>query len=393
MAVLLLAGGIAVLAVVALLVSRQARGRRRLLTQRVSIYTALPSVTAVLVLLPLQLQLSFADALSLAGLVLSLAFGMGARTLERMTSRLRIGVVIPSRSPFHFELRQGLKAGLSSVRLDINDDYITTTQAAERLSEFVPSLRRTLDMAPDYLVIHSPSVQLVSTAQVIGLLRDFIRRGGGIVFIDNQPTTDARAKLGKHHGRVISDVETGAKIIAEHVQRNMNRDDEILVLAGPPGSAPAIMRQKILEEALPGADIQVADTGGWTRESAYAAAMRCFRSGGHPRFIICGNDVMAAGAVRAIREHRRTVQSRDPILTEVIGYDGIARALFAIAEDSPLAATVCTPPSAYGHEIAAMILADARRVFQVKSELLDCCIPVGEGQLITRYNVELVLDG
>lgn len=393
MAALLLAAAIAAIAVIALLASRLARGRRRLLTQRTGIYLAVPSITALLVLFPLQLKLSFSDGLSFAGLVLSMVFGMGARAMDRMTSRLRIGVVIPSRSPFHSELRQGLKEGLSSVRLDINDDYIATTQAPERLSEFVPSLRRALAKTPDYLVIHSPSVQLVSTAQVTGLLQEFIRRGGGIVFIDNEPTDKARAKLGKHYGRVMSDVETGAGIIASYVQLHVESGDEILVLCGPPSSAPAVMRQTILTEALPGAAIQVADSGGWTAESAYAATMQCFQKGGHPRFVICGNDVMASGSARAVREVRKTTESRDLIRTEVIGYDGIARALFAIAEDSPLVATICTPPAAYGHEIAAMILADARRVFRVKSELQDCRIPVGEGQLITRFNVELVLDG
>src|SRR6185437_5926874 len=96
-------------ALVALGISQLSRGRRRLITQRWSIYIGLPALTATLILLPLQLKLSFSDALALAGLALSLIFGMGARALERITSRLRIGIVIPSRVPFHNELRKGLK--------------------------------------------------------------------------------------------------------------------------------------------------------------------------------------------------------------------------------------------------------------------------------------------
>ena len=74
--------------------------------------------------------------------------------------------------------------------------------------------------------------------------------------------------------------------------------------------------------------MQVADSGGWTAESAYAATMQCFQKGGHPRFVICGNDVMASGSDRAVREVRKTTESRDLIRTEVIGYDGIARGAF-----------------------------------------------------------------
>ena len=54
---------------------------------------------------------------------------------------------------------------------------------------------------------------------------------------------------------------------------------------------------------------------------------------------------MSFGAVRAVREARRAAGADRLIRGEVIGYDGIARALFAIADaESPLVATICTPP-------------------------------------------------
>jgi ABC-type sugar transport system substrate-binding protein len=394
MTVLLLSAAVATAALLALVASQVARGRRRLLTQRVAIYTALPSITAVLVLLPIQLKLNFSDGLSLAGLVLSLGFGVGARAMERMTSRLRIGVVIPSSAPFNAELRAGLTEALSSVRLDLYDDYLVTNRAVERLSEFQPGLRRTLAWRPDYLVVYSPSVPLVSTEQVLTLIREFIRRGGGVVFIDNEPTEDVRSTLGNHYGRVTSDVEMGARIIAEYVSTHMGTGDEVLVLSGPPASAPAVLRRKTLTDALPGATILVADSGGWTAESAYAATMTSFGGGASPRFVVCGNDVMAFGAVRAIRAVRTGAAANLAARTEVIGYDGIARALFSIAEDgNPFVATLSTPPAAYGHEVASMILADASRMLSWRSALSHSVIPVGEGQLVTRYNINLVLEG
>jgi len=393
MAALLASAAIAVLSMISLALSTLARGRRRLLSQRISIYSALPSLTAVLVLLPLRLKLSFSDGLSLAGLIVSLLFGLGARAMDRMTSRLRIGVVIPSRVPFHAELRQGLKEAMSAVRLDVYDDYLVTNRAVERLSEFLPALRRTLTWRPDYLAICSPSVPLVSSEQVLTLLMEFVRKGGGIVLIDNEPTEDVRACLGVRYGRVTSDVETGARIIAEYVKRHIKDTDELLVLCGPPSSDPAELRRKILNETLPNATLMIADTGGWTEQSAYAVTVTSFQDGLRPRFIICGNDVMAFGAIRALRQIRKEQHAKTLPRCEVIGYDGIARALFAIAEeDNPFAATLSTPPAAYGHEIAAMILDDARRLPGKKSRLSHCNIPASDGQLVTSYNVEMVLD-
>lgn len=164
--------GVTVLSVALLALSRLARGHRRLFSQRLGLYLGLPGLTAVLVLLPLELHLTFSDGLSLAGLILSLGFGLGARAVERLLVRLRIGVVIPSIVPFHAELRQGFKEGMSAVRLDVYDDYAVTSRAIERLAEFVPSLRRTLAWGPDYLVICSPSVSLVSSQQVMALLTE-----------------------------------------------------------------------------------------------------------------------------------------------------------------------------------------------------------------------------
>lgn len=389
---LILAGVLAIISVGIFAASRLARGRRRLLGQRIGLYTAVPSVTVLLVLLPLQYDLSFADGLSLAGLVLSVVFALGTPALDRVFMRVRIGIVIPSRVPFHSELRAGLKEAMSDVRLDVYDDYLKHSGAIENLADFLPSLRRTLAWGPDYLVVCSPSVGLVSSPQVITLLTSFTKRGGGVVFVDNEPTETARKSLRRRYGRVTSDVATGARFIAAYVKAHAMPTDHILVLCGPPSSDPAELRRQVFTEMLPDATITVADTGGWTAEGAHGVTIDTFKNVAAPRYVVCGNDVMAFGVIRALRELSRSTRQRR-YETHVIGYDGIARALFAIAEpENPFVATIRTPPSAYGHEIAAMILSDAR-MLRRRSCLSDCNIPVAEGQLITANNVEMALDG
>lgn len=381
---------VTVLFVAITVISQGARGRRRLLLQRIGVYGAIPSLTAVLVLAPMRFHLTFSDGLSVAGLALTLLFAAGASFMNRMKLRLRIGVVIPSRVPFHSELRAGLNEALRGERCDLYDDYLVTNRALENLADFLPALRRTLHWRPDYLVVCSPSVSLISSEQVAGLLTSFARRGGGIIFIDNPPADEICRQLKKRYGSVTSDVETGAKWIAQFVKTRLGPGESVLVLAGPSSSAPAEVRRKMFEIAIPDATVEVADTGAWTAESTYQSLCQRLQRGERPRFVVCGNDVMAFGVVRALREFVTHNQQRGPLSVEVIGYDGIARALFAISEPSnPFCATIRTPPSAYGQEIAAMIIADARSFGQ--GQMHVACIPVGEGQLITPNNVELVL--
>lgn len=392
---LVLAAVVACVAVATLTLSGLARGRRRIIARRFGVYAAIPSTTAVLVLLPLALHLSVSDGLSLAGLTLSLCFGIGAPVIERMTLRLKIGIVIPSRMPFHSELRAGFRDRLAqraTVRPEIDDPYVSTHFALENLSEFLPALRSTIDAKPDYLVICSPAVALVSSEQVARLLTTFIRKGGGVVFIDNEPTQVVQERLRKRWGYITSDVVTGADILVGYVGRHLKDGENVVVLCGPSSSAPSVLRREAFAKLLPKAAIKVADTGGWTEESAYAETKAMLREGQRPRFIVCGNDVMALGAVRALQDWPGRPSARNGE-SEVIGYDGIARALFAIAEPViPFGATIRTPPSAYGQEIAAMILDDSA-VFRWGCRLTRCQIPVTDGQLITRFNVKNVLDG
>jgi ABC-type sugar transport system substrate-binding protein len=349
-----------------------------------------PAFSAALVLAPLEFDASFSDALSVAGLGLSLIFGLGSRTLDVMELRLRIGVVIPSRVPFHTELRSGLREGLTSARVDVYDDYLATTRAKEDLAKFMPALRRTLQWRPDYLVVCSPSVSLVSEEGVQSLLRSFHRRGGGIVFIDNEPDEEARATLKNRYGFVNADVESAAEVLAAFVEANSEAGDEVLVLSGPPSSEPAARYRRVLQKRLPNASVTVGDPNGWTERATYTTLSKHLKAGHTPRFVLCGNDVMAFGAVRAVKEQQTAHDGRWD--TQVLGYNGIARALFAIAEDgNPMAGTVCVPPAAYGEEIAAMILSDAGRV-AARSRLQRRCIPISEGQMIQHGNVELLLD-
>ena len=138
---------------------------------------------------------------------------------------------------FHSELRQGLKEGLSSVRLDINDDYIATTQAPERLSKFMPSLaghsprRLTTSSFTPRRSSFVPTTQVTSPASHPAKARV-------IVFIDNEPADEGQGQLGERLGRVMSDVETGARIIASYVQLHVRAATRFSCCATPSSARP-----------------------------------------------------------------------------------------------------------------------------------------------------------
>lgn len=387
MTALFVAAGATLLALACLALSRLFHALPRLRLIRIGIYVGVPSLSATLVLTPLQLHASFADALSVAGLGVSLIFGMGAKALDVVSLRLRVGVVIPSRAPFHAEVRRGLAEGMVSVRAVIHDEYLRNHRAPENLAAFVPCLRKTLATQPDYLVVACPSFEVLGREEIMKGLKRFQRRGGQLIFIDNAPEDPARAEL-RAYGLVRADVERAAHLVSDWIAQR-STCAKVLVVSGPKTSDPALRYRRALESRSQIGSLAVIDTLGWSEASAYIA-VEGLDSTHIPDFIVCGNDVMAFGAVRALRQK---LESDDAWRRcSVIGYNGISRALFAISEPAnPLRATVCIPPATYGEEIAAMILHDASR-WVGRSRLEEVCIPLSEGQLVDASNIDLILE-
>lgn len=393
---LCVAVGALLVALALLLASSNCLGHRRILLYRVGVLGVVPSAIATIVLLPGLLQVSVLDSLGTLSNLLGV-FGFGATIVLSMTFRnarpatwrVRVGVVIPSRVSFYSELRNGLLVGLQPVDATVVDPYLAESRPLERLSDFTPDLNAVLETRPDYLVMASPSPDVFSRNEIAQKLRRFQDRGGGLIFINNPPVGDD-VQAYKSFGYVYTDLERGSQLVAEWVEANTSPASLVLVVAGPTGSAPAQRYKAALEAAIFDSRIRITDTLSWTRESALAAVLEFSELGGPiPGAIVCGNDIMAFGAVQAIR----TLAESDSawLQCKVVGFDGIGRALFSISEPSnPFAATVSTPPSAYGFEIAEMIVSDSTRWLSAP-KLRHHEISFSTGQLIDNTNVELML--
>lgn len=359
----------------------------------------------MLILIPQLNNVPWSDALSAAGLLVAIVFGLWSDAFGVTKHGIKVGVVIPSRAPFHSELRSGLRKGLSGRPTQYFDDYLLRSEAPERLSEFMPCLRRVLAESPDYVIVACPSLNLANSESVAQLLRPFAQRGGGIIFIDNPPTELDSDIPPRRIGSVGTDITAGAELIARYIEQSGVSSKDVLVVGGARDSAPAQERQAVLGAHLSDATFVDPVDGGWTEAFGYRATFEHLAAGHSCRVVVCGNDTMAFGACEAIRAGSE-LKAAQP---NVIGFDGLRRALFAIAErDHPLAATILTPPSAYGEEAAAMILADLgdrwlgrlwkstiqrrRRAKKMASPMRVCIIPITESQLVTTDNITAVSE-
>lgn len=392
---------IEVLLLAGLALSLAMRGRRRLNTVRVAGTLLVPVTTVLCVAGPVWLRVTFSDALAILGIILALALPLAGTFLSRSALRVRVAVVIPSMVPFHVELRAGLQEGLLGIRVELVDDYKELqTTALEALGEFEPGIRRMLRRRPDYLVACAPAVEHY-LGDLEPLLLRFTQAGGGLILIDNFPNPEQLARFGKRVGTVTSDVRGGVQALLGKVKRMQVKADRILVIAGPQYSQPAQIRQEALRQAFTDTEVNVVDTDGWTRDSAREEMSKALVGDQPPDLVFCGNDWMALGAVEAIREARKSgprrkkrtsVVARGLRDTRVIGYDGITRALYAIAEpENPLLMTYLTPPAVYGHSIADMIRHDlaSRRS---DGGLASCVIRASLDQVVTDTNVEHFLE-
>jgi DNA-binding LacI/PurR family transcriptional regulator len=108
-------------------------------------------------------------------------------------------------------------------------------------------------------------------------------------------------------------------------------------------------------------------TAGWYEEAAKDRILDLLErnSNGTPHLIICGNDTLALGAVKAIQEF--SLRVKKPLCQYnndyplVFGYDGQPLAISAIAEPcSPFRATIKTPLDDCGKTIAEIIERDLK---------------------------------
>lgn len=101
------------------------------------------------------------------------------------------------------------------------------------------------------------------------------------------------------------------------------------IVAGPPNLTTMVERQSAVVgrlQAAPGASVVAIVDGGLTYEGGYEAALAIMDRRDRPDSVVCMTDIMALGAMDAIR-HRLSLRIPDDVA--IIGFDDIAEAAHA----------------------------------------------------------------
>lgn len=255
------------------------------------------------------------------------ALARGLRTRNSMT----IGVVLPDiTNPFFPPLIRGIEGfvnprGYTSLLVNTDGD-----QATERTA-----MMSLIDRRVDGLIVASG--QRDETA-----LSELYRSGVKVVLL-NRDAGDVPYSL------VSGDDASGISAAVEHLVGLGHRD--ILHLAGPANFSTTSRRAVAFKAACrehPEVRAKVIEAESLTTRAGEAAMNSALKSGERVTAVVAGNDLIALGALRALRAQ----DLRCPDDVSVVGYNDMP-----FAEDfSPPLTTVRVPTEAMGRRAAQLIM-------------------------------------
>lgn len=129
------------------------------------------------------------------------------------------------------------------------------------------------------------------------------------------------------------DNKAGAKQVADHLAKSLNKGDHIEILEGIRTSFNAAQRRAGFEESMQSAGMKIVDSQSAEWEMSKANTVASSMLSEHPeiRAILAANDSMAIGAVAAVKSAGRAGE------VQVVGFDNISAVQAAIADGKVLA--------------------------------------------------------
>lgn len=218
----------------------------------------------------------------------------------------------------------------------------------------------------------------------------------GIIFTASSQRSDRLERLGKARVPVITvdrEVEglgTQGKIVVDNIQGAYEAGlyladvgyKKIVHITGPLTSKPARDRLKGLKEGLKYKGITFEDNRVYSNEFrsewGYAAVNSIIEADIEFDAIFCGNDLIAIGAIKALKENKMRV----PEDVGVIGFDDIYMARML----DPELTTVSQPNYEMGYKSAEML------IHMIENNLKEAKTIVLETKLIIRKSTKLYLD-
>jgi LacI family transcriptional regulator len=279
-------------------------------------------------------------------------------------------------NPHAQAIARGASDVVGLVVHDISDPYFSAIadgvmrQCEERgLVVVMASTRRDPDRELDYvatlraqraravIIVGSRTRDRDRTARLADEVAGFIESGGRVACISQN-------RLGTH--TVLVQNRIGARDLARELAALGHR--RLAVLTGPPELLTARDRHAGFVEGLAAAGVDAVRTvpGPFTRDGGYAAAEQLIAAGLDATCVFAVNDVMAVGAMAALRDHGLRI----PDDVSVAGFDDIQ----TLRDLVPSLTTVSLPLEEMGERVAALALDtepdDRARTVRVRGEVV-----------------------
>jgi len=222
----------------------------------------------------------------------------GARSLS-LAKTNAIGVVLPD---FHGEFFSEIVRGMD--REASRHGYMLLLSNVHAGNELSEDALRAMRGRVDGLIVLAPHLSEKE-------LSEALPNGTPVVLINT------RGDAGGHAGVRLDNTE-GARLVAEHLVANGRK--QIVHIAGAAGNIDAHERADAFTDALKKAGVSFeVIQGDFTEESGEAAIEALLKSGSKFDAVFAGNDMMALGALQAIRRGGIRV----PEEVAVVGFDDI----------------------------------------------------------------------
>ncbi|MFI6576072.1 LacI family DNA-binding transcriptional regulator [Nocardiopsis sp. NPDC050513] len=279
-----------------------------------------------------------------------------AQTLARNSSSL-VGLIVHDIADPYFS---SIASGVTQHTEDQGLVLVlgTTGRSPHRENQILATLRA--HRARAVVLVGSRSTDEESNRRLAEEIRVFRKQGGRVACVSQK---------GLPADTVCPDNHTGAADLARHLIAQGHR--EFAILAGPTDLRTARERLDGFHSALSSAGLELAHHnvvhGAFTRDGGHESTRRLMAVGTNATCLFAVNDVMATGAVAALRD----LGLRVPEDLSVAGFDDIP----TLRDLTPALTTVRLPLEDIGRQAAALALdgepSDEPRLVTVKGQVVE----------------------
>ncbi|HTL46280.1 MAG TPA: substrate-binding domain-containing protein [Vicinamibacterales bacterium] len=303
--------------------------------------------------------------LAAATLLLPAACNRGAGS-----GKPRIAMVLKTlNNPFFIDMQRGAEDAAKRLNVDL------TVQAAERETDVEKQMQIIENLVETG--VNALAIAPSGSKEVVTAVAKANAANIPVVIVDDKVDAQAAKEAGVHwEAYVGSDNVEGGRIAGRYLAQLTNGSANVALLEGIPGHQTGDARLKGFKEAIqssPGIKIVASQTANWERDQGFNVFQNMLQA--HPDIdaVFACNDMMALGAVEAIRAAGKTGKIR------VIGFDAIDDARKAIA-----AGTMDGSVAQFPSEMGRIAIENAVKLIQHQPVQAETATKL---EMITKANV------